>query len=72
MVCVSSHQDRDMKPFSAYPEDRAKLLELAAAVLKDEAASKEASVLADLVQAILEDEQWGLDRGVWKAGDFTN
>ncbi|MBY5484413.1 hypothetical protein E0H36_08465 [Rhizobium leguminosarum bv. viciae] len=61
-----------MKPFSAYPEDRAKLLELAATVLKDEDASKEACILADLVKAILEDEQWGLDRGVWKAGDFAN
>jgi hypothetical protein len=61
-----------MKPFSAYPEDRAKLLDLAAAVLKDEKASTEACVLADLVKAILEDEQWGLDRGVWKASDFPN
>jgi hypothetical protein len=62
----------EVKPFSAYPEDRAKLLDLAKAVLDDDRSSKDAYVLAELVQAILEDEQWGLDRGVWKAGDFTN
>lgn len=36
-----------MKPFSAYPEDRARLLDLAAAVLKDEGASKEACDFAN-------------------------
>lgn len=62
----------EVKPFSAYPEDRAKLLGLAKSILDDDRSSKEAFVLAELVQAILEDEQWGLDRGVWKAGDFSN
>lgn len=48
-----------MKPFSTYPEDRTKLLELAAkAADSDDAAAIE---LADLVKAILTDEQAVLD-----------
>ena len=52
-----------MKPFSTYPEDRSKLLELAAAVLDDAGASAmpEAVVLADLVRAILQDEAVAID-----------
>lgn len=49
----------DIKPFSTYPEDRAKLLELSAkAANSDDAAAIE---LADLVTAILTDEQALLD-----------
>lgn len=49
----------DMRPFSTYPEDRAKLLALAAkAADSDDAAAIE---LADLVTAILTDEQAVLD-----------
>lgn len=48
-----------MKPFSTYPEDRAKLLELSSkAANSDDAAAIE---LADLVTAILTDEQALLD-----------
>lgn len=48
-----------MKPFSTYPEDRTKLLELAAkAADSDDAAAIE---LADLVKAILTDEQAVID-----------
>lgn len=47
-----------MKPFSTYPEDRAKLLKLAASVLADDSVmvGPDAIELADLVRAILEDE----------------
>ncbi|QIB39310.1 hypothetical protein G3A56_15955 [Rhizobium oryzihabitans] len=49
----------DMRPFSTYPEDRDKLLELAAkAANSDDVAATE---LADLVTAILTDEQAVLD-----------
>lgn len=49
----------DMRPLSTYPEDRAKLLGLAAkAANSDDAAAIE---LADLVTAILTDEQDVLD-----------
>lgn len=52
-----------MKPFSTYPEDRAKLLELAAkAENSDDAAAIE---LADLVKAILTDEQALLDAEIF-------
>lgn len=47
-------------PFSTYPEDRAKLLALAAAILStdidEEDTIKKAVELADLVKAILDDE----------------
>ncbi|RSB82443.1 hypothetical protein EFR00_30305 [Rhizobium sophoriradicis] len=69
---MNKMDESEVKPLSAYPEDRAKLLGLSKAVLDDDRSSKEAFALAELVQAILEDEQWGLNRGVWKAGDFTN
>lgn len=47
-----------MKPFSTYPEDRARLLELAAkATLSDDAAAIE---LGDMVSAILNDEEVSL------------
>jgi len=47
-----------MKPFSTYPEDRAKLLNLAASVLADDSVmvGPDAIELADLVRAILKDE----------------
>jgi hypothetical protein len=48
-----------MKPFSTYPEDRAKLLELSRVVATSgdaEDAEKAADELADLVSAIISDE----------------
>lgn len=48
-----------MKPFSTYPEDRAKLLELSRIVATSgdaEDAEKAADELADLVSAIISDE----------------
>lgn len=45
-----------MKPFSTYPEDRAKMLALAAVVEQDADASGCAHELADMVSAILKDE----------------
>lgn len=47
-------------PFFYYPEDRARLLSLAATVLgqTDGWESKEARELASLVEAILQDEAW--------------
>jgi len=49
----------DQYPFSTYPEDRAKLLDLASkAADSDDAAAIE---LADLVTAILTDEQAAMD-----------
>ena len=45
-----------MKPFSTYPEDRAKLLELASRVLDDDGFHAASIELADLVRAILTDE----------------
>jgi hypothetical protein len=54
-----------MKPFSTYPEDRAKLLELAGEVCDFGADSERgqaaAGTLADLVRAILEDEAVAID-----------
>lgn len=58
-----------MKPFSAYPEDRAKMLGLCAAVLKPsvyaEDSESAAIELADLVKAILEDEAVALKAPEW-------
>jgi hypothetical protein len=48
-----------MQPFSTYPEDRKKLLELASKAADSDDAS--AIELADLVTAILSDEQAVLD-----------
>ena len=49
-----------MKPFSTYPEDREKLLDLAARIENSDAESDQfiaaADMLADLVKAILTDE----------------
>lgn len=45
-----------MKPFSTYPEGRAKLLDLAARVLDDDGLHAASIELADLVRAILTDE----------------
>lgn len=51
---VDASEMAELKPFSTYPEDRAKLLDLAAkAADSDDAAAIE---LADLVKAILTDE----------------
>ena len=50
-----------MKPFSTYPEDRAKLLELAARVEADPFELVAVCELADLVRAILEDEAVAID-----------
>lgn len=55
-----------MKPFSAYPEDRTGLIELAEKVLQNERTHPDAEKLADWVQAVLKDEQWGIDNGVWE------
>lgn len=61
-----------MKPFSTYPEDRAKLLELSGTVERccdsslgsDIYAFQKAAIdLADLVKAILEDEQVAIEAG---------
>lgn len=50
-----------MKPFSTYPEDREKLLALSREIdsgrLHDWEVLEKAYVLADLVKAILEDEE---------------
>lgn len=54
-----------MKPFSTYPEDRAKLLELSRIVATSgdvEASEKAADALADLVTSILSDESVVADR----------
>lgn len=54
-----------MKPFSTYPEDRAKLLELAGEICTFGADSERgqaaADTLADLVRAILQDEAVVID-----------
>ncbi len=54
-----------MKPFSTYPEDRAKLISLAARIesnfILDEDYVKAADELADLVKAILTDEQAAIE-----------
>jgi hypothetical protein len=53
-----------MKPFSAYPEDRAKLLELSRLVATsgdEEDAKNAADALADLVTSILSDEAAAVD-----------
>jgi hypothetical protein len=55
----------EMKPFSTYPEDREKLLKLSQTILdqypSDESYKAAADTLADLVKAILTDEQAVLD-----------
>jgi hypothetical protein len=54
-----ANEEGDLKPFSTYPEDRDKLLDLAGkAEQSDDAAAIE---LADLVKAILTDEQALID-----------
>ena len=54
-----ANEEGDLKPFSTYPEDRAKLLELAE---KAEFSDDDAAIeLADLVKAILTDEQALID-----------
>lgn len=54
-----------MKPFSTYPEDREKLLALAAKIENSYSDSTEfidaADALADMVKAILTDEQFMID-----------
>jgi hypothetical protein len=57
----------DFKPFNTYPEARAKLLALASKILNESPFenTKDAMDLADEVQAILLDEQFGLDKGVY-------
>lgn len=54
-----------MKPFNTYPEDRARLLELAGEVCDYGADSERgqaaADTLADLVRAILTDEAVAID-----------
>jgi len=55
----NGNAQHELRPFSTYPEDREKLLALAAkAELSDDAAAIE---LADLVKAIITDEQALLD-----------
>jgi hypothetical protein len=55
----------EMKPFSTYPEDREKLLKLSQTILdqypSDESYKAAADDLADLVKAILTDEQAAQD-----------
>lgn len=55
-----------IKPFSTYPEDHSKLLGLAAAIEGSDAGSQEfedaADKLADLVKAILTDEETWLEK----------
>lgn len=53
----------EIKPFSTYPEDRARLIALADAVMNTSfsALEKNAVELADLVKAILTDEQAAQD-----------
>jgi hypothetical protein len=56
-----------MKPFSTYPEDRAKMLELCKIIegsySKSDRLENAAVELADLVKAILEDEQVAIEAG---------
>ncbi|WP_156912316.1 hypothetical protein [Roseibium algicola] len=55
-----------MKPFSTYPEDRQKLLELCETIehaSTDDAAMQAALELADLVRAILTDEAVAIKDG---------
>lgn len=55
-----------MKPFATYPEDHARLLELAAkCVLSDDV---DAVKLGDLVMAILSDEAAAVDDWIWWGG----
>jgi hypothetical protein len=51
-----------MLPFSTYPEDRERLLLLARKILRDDADRASIVELADLVVAILEDEQITLEQ----------
>jgi hypothetical protein len=50
-----------MLPFSTYPEDRERLLLLARKILRDDADRASIVELADLVVAILEDEEITLE-----------
>lgn len=54
-----------MKPFSTYPEDRQKLLNLAQTILdqypSDDSYKVAADALADLVKVIITDEQFVID-----------
>lgn len=60
-----------MKPFSTYPEDRQRLLGLAACVLDTHyPLDMKAVELADLVKAILEDEQFVIDAGPWAENEL--
>lgn len=57
-----ANEEGEFKPFSTYPEDREKLLSLAAYILEPHHPSDDKAVeLADLVKAILTDEQAVLD-----------
>jgi hypothetical protein len=59
----------DFKPFNTYPQDREKLLTLANRIVSERPFENtdDALELADLVHAILIDEQFGLDHGVYPA-----
>jgi len=61
-----ANEEGEFKPFSTYPEDRAKLLKLAETVEKsysdDPSFIDAADALADLVKAILTDEETWLDK----------
>jgi hypothetical protein len=55
-----ANEEGEMKPFSTYPEDREKLLGLASKAANSDDAS--AIELADLVKAILTDEETWIDK----------
>ncbi len=61
-----ANEEGDFKPFSTYPEDREKLLSLANKVERAEAGTMAhedaADALADLVKAILTDEETLIDK----------
>lgn len=58
-----ANEEGEMKPFSTYPEDREKLLSLAAYVLEPHHPMDTKAVeLADLVKAILTDESVYFDK----------
>ena len=62
-----ANEEGEFKPFSTYPEDREKLLKLAETVEKsysdDPSFIDAADALADLVKAILTDEETWIDKG---------
>jgi hypothetical protein len=62
-----------MQPFSTYPEDRARLLSLAERVENTNLADEPdcAYELADLVKAILEDEEVAIDLALMPNAEFT-